>query len=36
MEQLLQIVLKRSPGEEQLVVNLIPVEDSEKLIRRQR
>lgn len=33
MEQLFQVVLKRSPSEQQLVVDLIPVEDSEKLDR---
>lgn len=33
VEQLFQVVLKRSPGEQQLVVDLIPVENSEKLDR---
>ncbi len=33
VEQLFQVVLKRSPSEQQLVVDLIPVEDSEKLDR---
>lgn len=33
MEQLFQVVLKRSPSEQQLVVDLIPVENSEKLHR---
>ncbi len=36
VEQLLQVVLKRSPSEQQLVVDLIPVEDSEKLDRTHR
>ena len=31
VEQLLQVVLKRSPSEQQLVVDLIPVENPEKL-----
>ena len=33
VEQLFQVVLKRSPSEQQLVVDLIPVENSEKLDR---
>lgn len=36
VEQFLQVVLKRSPSEQQLVVNLIPVENSEKLDRTHR
>lgn len=31
VEQLLQVVLKRSPSEQQLVVDLIPVKNPEKL-----
>ena len=31
VEQLLQVVLKMSPSEQQLVVDLIPVENPEKL-----
>lgn len=31
VEQLLQVVLKRSPSEQQLVVDFIPVENPEKL-----
>lgn len=33
MEKLLQVILKRSSSEEQLVVDLIPVKNSEKLRR---
>lgn len=33
MEELLQVVLQRCPGEQQLVVDLVPIQDSEKLLR---
>lgn len=33
MEELLQVVLKRRPSEQQLVVDLVPVQNPEKLLR---
>lgn len=33
MEELFQVVLKGCPSQQQLVVDLIPIENSEKLLR---
>lgn len=33
VEELFQVVLKRRPSQQQLIVDLIPVQNSEKLFR---
>lgn len=36
VEKLFQVVLKRSPSQQQFVVDLIPIENSEKLHRTRK